>query len=52
MSNEEAMRDDADREIRYILWQIELIEYGLAIQAHGLIYFLPLCHDAYNEGNG
>lgn len=47
------MTDDerAEREINLILWQLEMIDAGLAVRAHGLIYFLPLCHDAYGEGN-
>lgn len=41
----------AENLIAEILFQLEMLEAGLAVRAHGLIYFLPLCHDAYGEGN-
>lgn len=50
---EKADRDSfyAENLIAEILFQLEMLEAGLAVRAHGLIYFLPLCHDAYGEGN-
>lgn len=36
----------------HIEWLHKLIldvEDGLAVRAHGLIYYLPLCHDFGNE---
>ena len=35
-------------------WVLELllwIRIGFAVRSHGLIVFLPLCHDSFGEGN-
>ena len=35
-------------------FQIELLErckFGLAVRAGGLFHIVPLCHDAFGEGN-
>jgi hypothetical protein len=40
------------RELRELEYQLDMLSAGLAVRYAGLIYFLPLCHDAYGEGNG
>lgn len=44
---------DKDKWVRYemniITHCFEMLSNGLAVRKAGLIYFLPLCHDAYNE---
>jgi hypothetical protein len=42
---------DIDEMMDGTIHVMQWIEAGLAVRAHGLIYFLPLCHDSYNEGN-
>lgn len=37
------------RESEYVLWLLDMLSAGLAVRHGGLIYFLPLCHDAYGE---
>ncbi len=36
-------------EAAMVMHQLEFIQAGLAVRRAGLIWFLPLCHDAYGE---
>lgn len=50
------MTDDAtyDELMRDLLEQVYLLEcsrLGIVARMHGLFYILPLCHDAFGEGN-
>ena len=48
---EHELRAWADKEVEIIAHQLTMLAAGLAVRHEGLIWFLPLCHDAYGEGN-
>lgn len=40
-------REQVRREIEHLFHVTDFLNAGLAVRKAGLIYFLPLCHDAY-----
>lgn len=36
-------------ELDELIHAVDFIQAGLAVRRAGLIWFLPLCHDAYGE---
>ena len=42
-------KEHVRREVDDAMHCLSMIDAGLAVRRAGLIWFLPLCHDAYGE---
>lgn len=40
-----------DEEFESTMFHLESVDAGLAVRYAGVIWWLPLCHDSYGEGN-